>query len=156
MELLLFPVKEASEKFQKEKVHLCNSVFWCITCKFENEICWMSFPLDTNHNSILGLIFVTISVLLLQKFVEKSSAVPPSGKAGKHRVEQLQEDVMALRLRESQAVAELKEMKQRVMELETEVGRMSSATVTYIQMLHTMYFEKHTNCYKCICSFYAT
>ena len=53
--------------------------------------------------------------------MERSGQSPPSGKAGKQRVEQLQEDVMGLRLREAQAVAELKDMKQRYMELETQV-----------------------------------
>ena len=42
-------------------------------------------------------------------------------KASKTQVQQLTEDMMTLRIRESQAVGELKEMKQRVMELETQV-----------------------------------
>lgn len=39
----------------------------------------------------------------------------------KDKVKQLQEEVMNVRLRETQAFAELTEMKQKVMELETQV-----------------------------------
>lgn len=69
-----------------------------------------------------GEVSFNCDLTLFQKFVEKSSAIPPSGKAGKHKFEQLQEDLMALRIREANALAEVKEVKQQVMELQTDVS----------------------------------
>ena len=43
-------------------------------------------------------------------------------KPNKKREQQLADDLMAVRLREAEALADLKEMKQKVMELETQVG----------------------------------
>ena len=58
--------------------------------------------------------------LLLQKHMEKQTLDTPK-KASKNQVQQLQDDMMTLRLREAQTLGELKELKQKVMELETEV-----------------------------------
>ena len=55
--------------------------------------------------------------------MEKSNAVEEGQqKPSKKREQQLADDLMSVRLREAEALADLKEMKQKVMELETQVG----------------------------------
>jgi hypothetical protein len=61
-------------------------------------------------------------------YIEKQAAALATGAAPKPKqqaveLRQAQDDLMAVRLREAQAISELKEMKQKVMELETQVGR---------------------------------
>lgn len=54
--------------------------------------------------------------------MEKASALEEGDKKpSKKREQQLADDLMAVRLREAEALADLKEMKQKVMELETQV-----------------------------------
>ena len=63
-----------------------------------------------------------------QRYIEKQAAIAsgaskPSNKQQQEQLKATQDELMAVRLREAQAVSELKEMKQKVMELETQVGR---------------------------------
>lgn len=53
-----------------------------------------------------------------------ASTHSPKEKASKAEIRHLQEDVMTVKLREAKAVADLKETKQKVMELETQVGNL--------------------------------
>ena len=50
------------------------------------------------------------------------AAEDPNQKPNKKREQQLADDLMTVRLREAEALADLKEMKQKVMELETQVS----------------------------------
>ena len=59
--------------------------------------------------------------MLLQRHMNKLSACNPLSKASKTEVRVLSDEVMSVRIREAQAVAELKDTKQRVMEMETQV-----------------------------------
>ena len=68
----------------------------------------------------------------MQKYQQRygpDATFKPSKNAAQH----LAEEVMGVRLREAEAVAELKETKQRVMELETQVGLL--AWVCYAQLM---------------------
>ena len=56
-----------------------------------------------------------------QKHINKLSACNPLSKAPKNEVRLLCDEAMSARIREAQAVAELKDTKQRVMEMETQV-----------------------------------
>ena len=53
--------------------------------------------------------------------MDKLSACNPLSKASKNEVRLMSDEVMSVRIREAQAVAELKDAKQRVMEMETKV-----------------------------------
>lgn len=57
-----------------------------------------------------------------QAHMERMAASPaPKEKNSKAEVRQLQEEVMTVKLKEAKSVADLKETKQKVMELETQV-----------------------------------
>ena len=57
----------------------------------------------------------------MQKYQQRYGPDATS-KPSKNAAQHLAEEVMAVRLREAESVAELKETKQRAMELETQVG----------------------------------
>ena len=50
----------------------------------------------------------------------------PKEKSGKAEVRHLQEEVMGLKLKEARAVSDLKDAKQKLMELETQVKKLLS------------------------------
>ena len=60
--------------------------------------------------------------MLFQAHMERmATAASPKEKNSKVEIRHLQEEVMTVKLREAKAVADLKETKQKVMELETQV-----------------------------------
>ena len=76
-----------------------------------------------------------------QKHLERQNN-PSTGKSAKTKVEVLQEDLIAIRMREATVIAELKEMKQKVMELETQVWTHVISVLQVISILHVFLCRK--------------
>ena len=65
---------------------------------------------------------IFVSVYLCQAHMERmATGASPKEKNSKAEIRHMQEEVMTVKLREAKAVADLKETKQKVMELETQV-----------------------------------
>ena len=59
--------------------------------------------------------------LITQAHMERVRQNSPKEKSGKAELRHLQEEVMCLKLKEARAVSDLKDAKQKLMELETQV-----------------------------------
>lgn len=71
-------------------------------------------------NSYFDKVFVAIQCFMLQRHLARTSARwkdPPK----KNALNELQDELMSIRLREAETQAEIREMKQRMMEMETQV-----------------------------------